>query len=63
MKLIEKPVNFIKEVKTELGKVAWSTKQELMSSTMVVISVTAILTVFIGIVDLILSKFLTVVFK
>lgn len=63
MKLIEKPANFIKEVKTELGKVAWSTKQELMSSTMVVISVTAILTVFIGIVDLILSKFLTVVFK
>ena len=63
MKLIEKPVKFIKEVKAELGKVAWSTRQELMSSTMVVISVTAILTVFIGIVDIILSKFLTVVFK
>ena len=63
MKLIEKPVKFIKEVKAELGKVAWSTRQELMSSTMVVISVTAILTVFIGIVDIVLSKFLTVVFK
>ena len=63
MKLIEKPVKFIKEVKAELGKVAWSTRQELMSSTIVVISVTAILTVFIGIVDIILSKFLTVVFK
>lgn len=63
MKLIEKPVNFIKEVKTELGKVAWSTRQELMSSTMVVISVTAIMALFIGLIDIILSKFLSVVFK
>ncbi|MEK6728122.1 MAG: preprotein translocase subunit SecE [Candidatus Omnitrophota bacterium] len=63
MKLIEKPVNFVKEVKTELGKVAWSTRQELMSSTMVVISVTAIMAVFVGVIDIILSKFLSVVFK
>ena len=63
MKLIEKPLNFVKEVKAELGKVAWSTRQELIGSTMVVISVTAIMAVFIGVIDLILSKFLTVVFK
>lgn len=63
MKLIEKPVNFIREVKVELGKVSWSTRQELISSTMVVITITAILTVFIGIVDITLSKFLTVVFR
>lgn len=63
MKLLEKPLNFIKEVKTELGKVAWSTRQELMSSTMVVIVITAIMSAFIGLVDIILSKFLTVVFK
>lgn len=63
MKLLEKPVNFIREVRTELGKVAWSTKQELMSSTMVVIVITAIMSVFIGLVDIILSKFLTIVFK
>lgn len=63
MKLLEKPVNFIKEVKAELGKVAWSTKQELMSSTMVVIVITAIMALFIGLVDITLSKFLTIVFK
>lgn len=63
MKLIQKPINFIKESKIELGKVAWSTRQELMSSTVVVISVTAIMAVFIGVIDIILSKFLSLVFK
>lgn len=63
MKLIQKPVNFLKEVKVELGKVAWSTRQELLGSTMVVITVTAIMAVFIGAIDIILSKFLSLVFK
>lgn len=63
MSLFQKPVGFLKEVKAELGKVSWSTRQELVSSTMVVIVTTAILAVFIGIIDLILSKFLSVIFK
>jgi len=63
MNIIAKPVNFLKEVRAELSKVSWSTKQELMASTVLVITVTAIMTVFIGIVDLILSKFLSAVFK
>jgi len=63
MGIIAKPINFIKEVRAELGKVAWSTKQELVSSTVVVIVTTAIIAVFIGIIDLLLSKFLSVLFK
>ena len=63
MSLIQKPVNFLKEVRAELGKVAWSTRQELIDSTIVVIVVTAIMTLFIGIIDLFLSKLLTVMFK
>jgi preprotein translocase subunit SecE len=63
MNIIEKPVNFVKEVRVELGKVAWSTRQELIDSTIVVITITAILTVFIGIIDLALSKFLSILFK
>ena len=63
MSLIQKPVNFLKEVRAELGKVAWSTRQELIDSTIAVIMVTSIMTIFIGIVDLFLSKLLTVVFK
>jgi preprotein translocase subunit SecE len=63
MNLIQKPVNFLKEVKVELGKVSWSTRQELLDSTMVVIVVTVIMTVFIGLIDVFLSKILSVMFK
>jgi preprotein translocase subunit SecE len=63
MSVITKPISFLKEVKAELGKVAWSTREEIMQSTMVVITTTALLTVFIWLVDVILSKFLTVVLK
>jgi preprotein translocase subunit SecE len=63
MNIIQKPINFIKEVKTELGKVAWSTRPELISSTIVVITTTAIMVVFIGIIDILLSKGLSLLFK
>lgn len=63
MNLIQRPVNFLKEVKVELGKVAWSTREEIMGSTIVVIVITAILAVYIGLVDVVLGKFLSVVFK
>lgn len=63
MNVISKPVNFLKEVRLELTKVAWSTRQELIDSTIVVIVVTAIVSVFIGIVDILLSKLLSVLFK
>ncbi len=63
MSILAKPVNFLKEVRSELSKVAWSTRKELLASTVLVITVTLIMTVFIGVVDLALSKFLSVVFK
>jgi len=61
--VIAKPVGFLKEVKAELGKVSWSNRQELLGSTFVVIVVTFILAVFIGIIDLLLSKALSLLFK
>lgn len=63
MNILAKPVNFLKEVRTELSKVSWSTRKELLASTVLVITVTAMMTVFIGIVDLVLSRFLSVIFK
>jgi len=59
----QKIKSFLLEVKLELSKVSWSTRKELMASTVLVITVTSIMTVFIGIVDLGLSRFLSVVFK
>ncbi|MBU0710061.1 MAG: preprotein translocase subunit SecE [Candidatus Omnitrophica bacterium] len=63
MNILLKPVKFLKEVKVELGKVAWSTRQELIGSTMVVIAVTALATLYIASIDLSLSKLLSLVFK
>ena len=63
MGIFTKPVNFIKEVRAELGKVAWSTRQELLASTVVVIVVTAALGLFIGVLDIFLSKLLSLLFK
>ena len=63
MNVFQKIVNFLKEVKVELGKVSWSTREELIGATMVVIVITAIMAVYIGMVDLSLSKALSLVFK
>ena len=51
-----KIVNFFSQVRTEMGKVAWPTKQELIASTVVVLVSTAILSVFIGLCDVVLSR-------
>lgn len=54
---------FILEVKAELGKVSWSSRHELMGATVVVIGITFITGMFIGMVDLALSKILSLVFR
>jgi preprotein translocase subunit SecE len=63
MNILKKFTGFIGEVRAELGKVSWSTRQEVMGATTVVITVTAIMAVFIGVIDLLLSKVLSMVFK
>jgi preprotein translocase subunit SecE len=63
MSILNKPVKFLSEVKQELLKVSWSSRQEVIGSTIVVIVITSIMTVFIGAIDLLLSKGLSIVFK
>jgi preprotein translocase subunit SecE len=63
MNIFQKPISFLKEVRVELGKVSWSTRDELIGSTAVVIVTTAILAVFIGLIDVLLSKALQALFK
>ena len=63
MNIIQKTINFLKEVRGELGKVAWSTREEVLGSTFVVITVTGILTLFIFVVDILLSRFLNFMLK
>ena len=53
--MANKIVNFLNDVKLEMGKVSWSTREELIGSTVVVLVSLAILSVFIGVCDLVLS--------
>ena len=54
--MIKRVSKFAGEVKTEMSKVTWSSRQELIHSTMIVLSVMAFLSIFIGIVDLFFSQ-------
>ncbi|MFH1665711.1 MAG: preprotein translocase subunit SecE [Candidatus Omnitrophota bacterium] len=49
---------FYGEVKTEMKKVAWPSKQDLISSTIVVLISTAMLSLYIGICDMFLARFI-----
>ncbi len=48
---------FVSQVKAEMKKVAWPTRTELKNSTIVVLVSTLVLALYIGICDLILSRF------
>ena len=54
--MLDKIKEFFREVKIETKKVAFPTKDELMGSTWVVIISILIISVFLGIVDLTLTK-------
>ena len=51
------------EVKVELSKVSWPTRQELVGSTWLIIIMTALISVYIGLVDLALSKLLGILVR
>ena len=44
-------VEFLKEVRVELSKISWPTREELREQTIVVIISVIVITVFIGAVD------------
>jgi len=54
--MFEKLKQFIKEVRSELTKVTWTTREELIYSTIIVIVVSIVLSIFIGVVDVALSN-------
>jgi preprotein translocase subunit SecE len=60
--MFERFKRYLAETKVEMTKVTWPTKGELKDATRVVIVASAILTVFIGIVDQILSNIVKLVF-
>jgi len=63
MKVFSRITKFITEVKVELQKVSWSDRNELIGSTGVVIISTALLAIFIATVDLIISRFISILLR
>ncbi len=61
--MFDKVGKFFLEVKVELSKVSWPTRQELIASTWLIIIMTALLAAYIGLVDLVLSKLLGILVK
>ncbi|MDP3804518.1 MAG: preprotein translocase subunit SecE [Candidatus Omnitrophota bacterium] len=56
-----KAVTFFKDIKLEMTKVAWPTREELIGSTVIVLVSLAILSAFIGVCDLFLSKIVNII--
>ena len=50
--------NFLNDVKVEMKKVSWPSRDELVTYTVVVIIVVFILSVYIGIIDKVFGSFL-----
>ena len=61
--MIEKIKNFLKEAKLELKKVIYPTRDEVIGSTRVVIISVLAIVIFLGLVDLCLSKLVGLVIK
>ncbi len=60
---MQKLKQFLHEVKVELKKVVFPSKGELLGSTQVVIISVLIMSVFLGVVDLILSRLIQAVLR
>ena len=61
--MINKAIQFLSEVKSEVGKVTWPSKKEAMGGTAVVLVVVFIMALFLGLVDMLLSKIIGVIFS
>jgi len=61
--MLKRITEFFQDVKLELKKVVFPAKKEVIGSTWVVIVSVLIASVFLGIVDMSLGKFMTAIFK
>jgi preprotein translocase subunit SecE len=58
-----KTAQFLREVKVELKKVAWPSRKQTIGSTVVVIALVMIISIFLGAVDLGLSSLIRIVLQ
>jgi preprotein translocase subunit SecE len=56
MQAVARVKEFVQDVLAEFRKVSWPSRQELINSTVVVIVVTVVLSLFLGGVDIVLAR-------
>jgi preprotein translocase subunit SecE len=56
MGFLRRAQEFVHEVVAEFRKVTWPSRQELINSTVVVITVTVVISLFLGGVDVVLAR-------
>ena len=61
--MIEKIKQFFREVKVEVHKVVYPSREELIGSTWVVIVTVMVISLFLGVVDLGLTKLVGIVIR
>jgi len=61
--MFQKAMRFIKEVKSEMAKVSWPTREELKGSTIVVIVVSLLFAAFVFFADQVLSRLVNALFR
>ncbi|MEJ2633802.1 MAG: preprotein translocase subunit SecE [Calditrichia bacterium] len=60
--MINKAKGFIEDVRVEMKKVVWPERDELINSTVVVLVVSALFTLFIFFTDTIVSKIINILY-
>ncbi len=60
--MLQRTRGFLTDVKVELKKVSWPSRQDTMSSTGVVLVVVFIISFYLGIIDIFLSQMVTSLF-
>ena len=60
---IDKSIQFLREVKVELKKVTWPSRKQTMGSTVVVLVIVTIISLFLGVVDAGLSGLIRAVLQ
>lgn len=58
---MQKIMSFFESVKIELGKVTWPTRKETVATTGVVIMIVFLISLYLGAVDVILSKLMQLI--
>ena len=59
--MVNEIIKFLREVKVELKKVSWPSRKETIGSTSVVLVVVIIVAIFLGLIDIGLSRLIRII--